>query len=44
MFRPHSNSFNYNNDDLIEMKKTIEFCKKEKFDGVVFGCLNNKMK
>jgi copper homeostasis protein len=23
------------------MKKTIEFCKKKKFDGVVFGCLNN---
>ncbi len=42
MIRPHSKTFNYNNEDLIEMKKTIEFCKKEKFDGVVYGCLNNK--
>ena len=41
MIRPHSKTFNYNNEDLIEMKKTIEFCKKEKFDGVVYGCLNN---
>ena len=23
------------------MKKTIEFCKKENFDGIVYGCLNN---
>ena len=42
MIRPHSKTFNYSNEDLIEMKKTIEFCKKEKFDGVVYGCLNNK--
>jgi copper homeostasis protein len=41
MIRPHSKTFNYNNEDLLEMKKTIEFCKKKKFDGVVFGCLNN---
>jgi len=41
MIRPHSKTFNYNNEDLIEMKKTIEFCKKENFDGVVYGCLNN---
>ena len=40
MVRPHSNSFNYNEDDLIQMKETIEFCKKQKFDGVVFGCLD----
>ncbi len=39
MVRPHSNSFNYSHDDLIRMKETIEFCKNEKFDGVVFGCL-----
>ncbi|MEC8601901.1 MAG: copper homeostasis protein CutC [Bacteroidota bacterium] len=43
MIRPHSKTFNYSNEDLIEMKKTIEFCKKEKFDGVVYGCLNNKL-
>ena len=41
MVRPHSNSFNYNDDDLIQMKETIEFCKNQKFDGVVFGCLDN---
>ena len=41
MVRPHSNSFNYNNDDLIQMKETIEFCKNQKFDGVVFGCLDD---
>ena len=41
MIRPHSKTFNYNNEDLIEMKKTIEFCKNEKFDGVVYGCFNN---
>ena len=40
MVRPHSNSFNYSDDDLIRMKETIEFCKNEKFDGVVFGCLD----
>ena len=41
MVRPHSNSFNYNEDDLIQMKETIEFCKNQKFDGVVFGCLDD---
>ena len=41
MVRPHSNTFNYNNDDLIQMKETIEFCKNQKFDGVVFGCLDD---
>ena len=41
MIRPHSNSFNYNDDDLIQMKETIEFCKNQKFDGVVFGCLDD---
>ena len=45
MVRPHSNSFNYNDDDLIQMKETIDFCKNQKFDGVVFGCLdvNNEL-
>ena len=32
MVRPHSNSFNYNDDDLIQMKETIEFCKNQKFE------------
>ena len=41
MVRPHSTSFNYNYDDLVQMKETIEFCKKQKFDGVVFGCLDD---
>lgn len=41
MVRPHSNSFNYNDDDLIHMKETIKFCKNQKFDGVVFGCLDD---
>ena len=41
MVRPHSNSFNYNDDDLIQMKETIEFCRNQKFDGVVFGCLDD---
>ena len=40
MVRPHSNSFNYNDNDLIQMRETIEFCKNQKFDGVVFGCLD----
>ena len=41
MVRPHSTSFNYNDDDLIQMKETIKFCKNQKFDGVVFGCLDD---
>ena len=41
MVRPHSNSFNYSDDDLNKMKETIEFCKNQKFDGVVFGCLDD---
>ena len=41
MVRPHSISFNYNDDDLVQMKETIKFCKKQKFDGVVFGCLDD---
>ncbi len=40
MIRPHSNSFNYSENDLAQMKETIEFCKNQKFDGVVFGCLD----
>ena len=41
MVRPHSISFNYNDDDLVQMKETIKFCKNKKFDGVVFGCLDD---
>ena len=40
MVRPHSKSFNYGESDILEMKSTIEFCKSQNFDGVVFGCLN----
>ena len=39
MVRPHSKSFNYDESDILEMKSTIEFCKSQNFDGVVFGCL-----
>ena len=35
-----SNSFTYNKDDIERIIKTINFCKKNKIDGVVFGCLN----
>ena len=42
MVRPHSRSFVYNDDELNQMKKTINYCKKMNFDGVVFGCLNEK--
>ncbi|MAT79819.1 MAG: copper homeostasis protein [Flavobacteriales bacterium] len=41
MVRPHSKSFNYSESDLLEMKNTIEFCKNQNFDGVVFGCLKS---
>lgn len=40
MLRPHSNSFTYNKDDIERIIKTINFCKKNKIDGVVFGCLS----
>ena len=43
MVRPHSKSFVYNNEELNQMKKTINYCKKMNFDGVVFGCLNEKL-
>ena len=40
MLRPHSNSFVYDNNDVKKIIKTINFCKKNKIEGVVFGCLN----
>ena len=43
MVRPHSSSFVYSEQDLKEMKKTINLCKQHDFDGVVFGCLNANM-
>tara|TARA_B100000965_G_scaffold185075_1_gene154500 strand:- start:333 stop:959 length:627 start_codon:yes stop_codon:yes gene_type:complete len=43
MVRPHSKSFIYNEQDLNEMLKTINLCKKYNFEGVVFGCLDEKM-
>ena len=43
MVRPHSRSFVYGEQDLDEMKKTINLCKQHNFDGVVFGCLNANM-
>tara|TARA_X000000950_G_scaffold133266_1_gene166125 strand:- start:1649 stop:2269 length:621 start_codon:yes stop_codon:yes gene_type:complete len=42
MLRPHSNSFTYNKNDIEKISKTINFCKKNKIDGVVFGCLNSE--
>jgi copper homeostasis protein len=44
MLRPHSNSFIYDDDDLRKIKDSINFCKKNKIDGVVFGCLTNENK
>jgi len=43
MVRPHSKSFIYSEQDLDEMKKTINLCKEYSFDGVVFGCLDKNM-
>ena len=43
MVRPHSKSFTYSEQDLDEMKKTINLCKEHSFDGVVFGCLDKNM-
>ena len=43
MVRPHSKSFIYSEQDLNEMKKTINLCKEHSFDGVVFGCLDKNM-
>ena len=40
MIRPHSKSFEYNDYDIAKMTASIQFCKKEKLDGVVIGCLN----
>ena len=40
MIRPHSKSFEYDDNDIAKMKGSIHFCKKENFDGVVLGCLN----
>ena len=41
MIRPHSNSFIYNEEDLKKIYDSIDFCKENKIDGIVFGCLNN---
>ncbi len=43
MVRPHSKSFIYSEQDLKEMKKTINLCKEHNFNGVVFGCLDKNM-
>ena len=40
MIRPHSKSFEYNDNDIAKMRESIHLCKKENFDGVVLGCLN----
>jgi len=40
MIRPHSKSFNYSKQDILEMLKDISIFKKLKVDGIVFGCLN----
>ena len=40
MIRPHSKSFEYNDNDIAKMTECIHLCKKENFDGVVLGCLN----
>jgi copper homeostasis protein len=40
MIRPRAGKFVYSDEELSEMKKSIEFCKNNKIDGVVFGILN----
>ena len=42
MLRPHSNSFKYDDNDLKKIEDTINFSKKIKIDGVVFGSLDDE--
>lgn len=41
MIRPRAGDFNYSIEEIAEMKASIEFCKKLKIEGVVFGILNS---
>ena len=42
MIRPRSGSFIYNLDELNTMKRSIQFCKNNGVQGVVFGMLDTK--
>jgi copper homeostasis protein len=42
MIRPHAESFVYSDKDLNEMRETIQFCKLNHIDGVVFGVLEHE--
>ena len=41
MIRPKHPSFVYSENEISEMIKEINYCKKIGVDGVVFGCLDN---
>lgn len=41
MIRPHSKSFVYNKEDRNIIFETLEFIKKTKAEGIVFGALKN---
>ena len=40
IIRPRAGDFVYSKNEIEEMKKSIQFCKSQKIDGLVFGCLN----
>lgn len=42
IIRPREGNFNYSDTEIKTMKKSILFCKKNKINGVVFGCLTKK--
>lgn len=42
MIRPREGNFVYSEFEIKEMKKQIEFCKKNNCNGVVFGILTNE--
>jgi copper homeostasis protein len=42
MIRPHAESFVYSDKDLKQMQETIQFCKLNHIDGVVFGVLEHE--
>ena len=41
---PKANKFIYSQKDLNKIIKDVQFCKKNKIDGIVFGALDNKLR
>ena len=41
IIRPRGGNFIYTNEEIEQMKRSIEVCKQNKIDGVVFGNLNS---